>query len=257
MHNQQKPQQQTPTNGHTWLHTQVLGSWHNINHRTSQCNTHMDNDRDLHSLLNPHAHQPHHTNDTTYIGKRSARDTPEHRAHPEQTLPHKRCNQHTMPTKGPPTTTQHQHPAIYKTDTPTMVDLNATQSKYTSDFIGLVLPCSPTLEHPAAPMLVNFMTKGCDAAIDAQWTIDMIKAAIAHGAHPSALQPEPAMQLQAETLKMVKEGYAHLVAWDSIKQNPLPSLKISPITTTPHKSRGYRGFKNKVISWFQDSVETP
>ena len=70
-------------------------------------------------------------------------------------------------------------------------------------------------------MLVEFATVGCDAAI------------------PSAQLPEPATQLRQETLKIIKQGYARLVAWDSIKDNPPPNLKISPIAAIPHKSCGY------------------
>ena len=89
-------------------------------------------------------------------------------------------------------------------------------------------------------MLLDFSTNSCDATIDTPWTMDIIKTALARGAHPSALQPEPAAQLQAETLEKVKQGYACLVAWDSIKNNPPPTLKISPITAIPHKIREYR-----------------
>ena len=115
---------------------------------------------------------------------------------------------------------------------PTAANLSKTQSKYNKNFIGLVLPHGPALEHPTTPMLMDFVTNGCNAAIDTHWTMDMIEAAVAHRAHPSALQPEPAMQLRTETLKKVKQGYAHLVTWDSIKHNPPPTLKISPIATT-------------------------
>ena len=85
-------------------------------------------------------------------------------------------------------------------------NLSETQSKYNKQFLGLVLPYGPALEHPAAPMLMDYMTNGCDAAINMQWTMDMIKAAIACGAHPSALLPEPAAQLQAEMLEKVEQG---------------------------------------------------
>ena len=87
---------------------------------------------------------------------------------------------------------------------------------------------------------MDFATNGCNAAIDMQWTMDMIESTTVCRAHPSALQPEPAAQLRAETLEKVAQGYAHLVTWDSIKHNPPPTLKISPIAAIPHKSWGYR-----------------
>ena len=101
------------------------------------------------------------------------------------------------------------------------------------------MPSRPALEHPAAPMLMEFATIGCDAAIDTQWTMEMIEVAIMRGAHPSAQLPEPTAQLCQETLKKIDQGYAQLVAWNSIKENPPPNLKISPIATIPHKSHGY------------------
>lgn len=41
-------------------------------------------------------------------------------------------------------------------------------------------------------------------------------------------------------LEKVEQGYAQLVAWDAIKNNPPKTLKISPIAAIPHKSRGFR-----------------
>ena len=76
-----------------------------------------------------------------------------------------------------------------------MDGLSEKQSKYNKNFLGLVMPSGPTLAHPAAPMLVEFTTVSCDAAINTQWTLEMIEAAITRGAHPSAQLPEPAAQL--------------------------------------------------------------
>ena len=88
-------------------------------------------------------------------------------------------------------------------------------------------------------MLLEFATKGCNAAIKDKWSMELIKAAPAKGAHPSTLQLEPAAQLCAKTLGKMEQGYACLVNWDDIKDNPLPNLKISPIAAIPHKSQGY------------------
>ena len=69
--------------------------------------------------------------------------------------------------------------------------------------------------------------------------MELLEAAIAKGAHPSALLLEPAAQLRAETLEKISQGYAWLIAWDDIKHDPPPKLKISPIAAIPHKNRGY------------------
>ena len=113
-----------------------------------------------------------------------------------QAFPHKRRDQCMTPTKEPNRPNQQQQQISeqnrYTADT---ADLSSTQSKYNKNFLGLVLPRGPALEHPATPTLVDFATNGCNAAIDTHWTTDMIEAAITRGAHPSALQPEPAAQL--------------------------------------------------------------
>ena len=199
----------------------------------------MDNDGDNQSLLTHHAAHNHRTHSTNTHGKRTACQTPNRSTCHMQSAPHKWRDQRSMPTKETPSSSQqHQqsdtanHPAMHS-------ELTETQSKYHKDFIGLVLPHGPTLEHPAAPLLMEYMTNSCNAAIHMQWTMEMLKAAITRGAHPSALQPEPATQLRAETLEKVDQGYARLITWDSIKHNPPPTLKILPIAAIPHKSRGY------------------
>jgi len=44
----------------------------------------------------------------------------------------------------------------------------------------------------------------------------------------------------AEVSEKVKSGQAKLVAWESIKDNMPPELKISPIVAIPHKSKQFR-----------------
>ena len=36
------------------------------------------------------------------------------------------------------------------------------------------------------------------------------------------------------------KGQARLVDWDSIKDDPPPELKVSPLAAVPHKSRMWR-----------------
>ena len=138
-----------------------------------------------------------------------------------------------------------------------MDGLSKKKSKYNKNFVGLVMPSGPALAHPAALMLVEFATVGCDAAINMQWTREMIEAAIARGAHPSTQLPEPAAQLWQETLEKIEQGYARLVAWDSIKDNPPPNLKISPIAAIPHKSHGYQMILDLSYSVTIDNTSHP
>ena len=68
--------------------------------------------------------------------------------------------------------------------------------------------------------------------------MEMLEAAIEKGSHPSAMEPEAAGQLRAETLEKVAQGYARLVTWAELKRNRPRNLKISPIMAIPHKSEG-------------------
>jgi hypothetical protein len=60
------------------------------------------------------------------------------------------------------------------------------------------------------------------------------------GPHHSALSDEAIAHFKAEVDKKVRIGQAKLVTWDSIKDNPPPELKISPIAAIPHKSKQFR-----------------
>ena len=102
-----------------------------------------------------------------------------------------------MPTKDAAAPSQQHQPADTVQGHTITTTLSETQSKYHKQFLGLVLPHDPTLEHPTAPLLVEYATNGCDATINTHWTMEMLEAAINRGAHPSALQPEPAAHLQA------------------------------------------------------------
>ena len=43
----------------------------------------------------------------------------------------------------------------------------------------------------------------------------------------------------AEAIEEVNAGQSRIAKWDSIKDNPPPQLKISPIAAIPHKSMGF------------------
>jgi hypothetical protein len=118
--------------------------------------------------------------------------------------------------------------------------LNERQRKYQKVFKGLMAPSGKVLNHPAAPLLLELATVGCQADVGEGWTLAMLEAAITKGSHPSAMEPEAAAQLREETLEKVAQGYARLVNWSELRRAPPKNLKISPIAAIPHKSRGYR-----------------
>ncbi len=55
----------------------------------------------------------------------------------------------------------------------------------------------------------------------------------------SALTNKAIAHFKGEVEEKVRIGQAILVAWDSIKDNPPPELKISPIAAIPQKSKQY------------------
>ena len=94
--------------------------------------------------------------------------------------------------------------------------------------------------HPAADTLLQYATGGCPCNTGQPWTVEQMQAAIDRGPHSSALEPDAIEQMAKEIEEKVRVGQCEVVEWDSIKDNPPPQLKISPLAMVPHKSRKYR-----------------
>ena len=106
---------------------------------------------------------------------------------------------------------------------------------------GQMCPSGEALNHPAAPLLMEYATNGCPVQTNRQWTLEELEAAVERGPHSSALIPE-AMKQHAEELQIkVEKGQARVVLWEELKKNLPPELKISPFTMIPHKSKPFRG----------------
>lgn len=102
-------------------------------------------------------------------------------------------------------------------------------------------PSGPALQHPATDRyLQEYATTGCPVDCGEDWTLEQVDAAVAHGAHPSASEPEAAEALHLETLEQVEGGFARLIPWKVLRGQLQRKLKISPIAAIPHKSRSYR-----------------
>ncbi len=101
-------------------------------------------------------------------------------------------------------------------------------------------PSGRALHHPAAELLNQWATFGCPTHTGQPWTKEDMWAAVAWGPHQSALTPEAIDHFAEEAKEKVKTNQAQIVAWDDIKDNPPPQLKISPIPAIPHKSKTYR-----------------
>ena len=72
------------------------------------------------------------------------------------------------------------------------------------------------------------------------WTTYKMKAAVTKGPHSSALEKDAISQIQVKAWGKAAHGFANIMRWDDIKQNPLPNLKFSPLAMIMHKSRKYR-----------------
>jgi hypothetical protein len=105
---------------------------------------------------------------------------------------------------------------------------------------GEMCPFVLALLHPAADLLKEWATYGCPTKTGTPWTQEQMQAVVDRGPHWSALTGDAITHFRAEVDKKVKRGQAKLVAWDSIKDNPPVTLKISPIAAIPHKSKQFR-----------------
>ena len=119
-------------------------------------------------------------------------------------------------------------------------EITSTQSKYTPVFRGRMRPDPSISHHPAFPMLQKYATEGCPVDCGEPWTREHLDAAVNRGPHISARSSQAAACLREEALEKVQQGYAEIVNWDDIKENPHPNLKISPLAAVPHKSRLFR-----------------
>ena len=105
---------------------------------------------------------------------------------------------------------------------------------------GLVVPRWRAREHPAAAMLLRYAQQGCPVDVGRDWTPEEMEAAIKRGPHVSSLEPDAIAQIQIEAREKEKQGFARIIKWDDIRDDPPLKLKVSPLAMIPHKSRKYR-----------------
>jgi hypothetical protein len=119
-------------------------------------------------------------------------------------------------------------------------------------------PMGLALEHPVAPTLQEYATYGCPAKTRKEWTKAEIWEALERGPHVSALSVEALEHFQAEARKKVATGQATIVDWDTIKHDPPPQMKVSPIAVIPHKSKAFRSILDlSFLLRLQDGTKLP
>ena len=68
-------------------------------------------------------------------------------------------------------------------------------------------------------------------------TKDEVVAAIRRGPHVSAKTPEAIELFEEDITYQVEAGFARIVAWDDIKDDLPPQLKVSPVAAVPQTNR--------------------
>ena len=104
----------------------------------------------------------------------------------------------------------------------------------------LMYPRGRAVAHLAGGLLKEWAEYGCPTVTGENWTRDQMVAAIARGPHKSAMEPAALLHFKAEVEEKVRLGQARVVEWETIKDNPPPQLKISPVAAIPHNSKPYR-----------------
>ncbi|MGH7955102.1 MAG: hypothetical protein ACREOZ_03995, partial [Gloeomargaritales cyanobacterium] len=132
-----------------------------------------------------------------------------------------------------------------------------TAQKQQGKWIGLMRPSGRALAHPAAPALIQYAQHGCPVDCGSNWTHEQITKAVERGPHPSANDPEAAKELWAEAREKVNQRFAQIVAWNDIKDNPPPSLKVSPVAMIPHKSRKFRAILDLSFQHSVGQMQSP
>ena len=89
-------------------------------------------------------------------------------------------------------------------------------------------------------LLLQYARVGCLVSVGRDWTPNEMESAVVKGPHSLSLEDDAISQIQVEAREKFSQGFATIVKWDDITQNPSPILKFSPLAMIPHKSRKYK-----------------
>ena len=103
-----------------------------------------------------------------------------------------------------------------------------------------MFPRNRATKHPAYQMLLDWAINGCPTNCGPDWSLDQINAYLEYSNHTSANSPDAIQAIAAETQERIAAGICQAVPWNTIKTNPPPNLKISPLAAIPHKTRLFR-----------------
>jgi hypothetical protein len=100
----------------------------------------------------------------------------------------------------------------------------------------LMSPSACVNFHPFTETLREW-EEGVPVDCGEDWTLEQIEAAISQGPHQSALTPESLELIEEDVAYQVRAGYAEVVDWEWLKENPPAKLKISPLAVVPQANR--------------------
>ena len=108
------------------------------------------------------------------------------------------------------------------------------------NYIGLMRPRGPALQHPAAPLLHYYSTQGCPVDCGEPWSLQHIMQAVKRGNHISAKTEEAITYLEEESIERVQGGFVSIKKLGEILKNRPKNFKLSPLAMIHHNSRKFR-----------------
>ena len=119
-------------------------------------------------------------------------------------------------------------------------ELTGTDGVIDGKLQGIVFPRWRAKQHLAENLLLQYARVGWPVLVGRDWNPDEMETVVTKVPHSLALEDAAISQIQVEAQENAAQGFATIVGWEDIKQNPPSNLKISPMAIIPHKSRKYR-----------------
>ena len=119
-------------------------------------------------------------------------------------------------------------------------ELTGTDGVIDGKLRGIVFPRWRAKQHPVANLLLQYARVGCPVSVGRDWNPEEMEAAVTKVPHSSELEDDAISKIQFKAREKSAHGFATIVRWDDIKQNPPSNLKIPPLSIIPHTSRKYR-----------------
>jgi hypothetical protein len=101
----------------------------------------------------------------------------------------------------------------------------------------LMKPTGVALLHPFSSNLQEWHEKGVPVDCGYPWSRQVIEESIKRSNHVSATTKEAIDLIKSDVDYQIKAGFAKLIPWETIKDDPPENLKISPVAVIFYKER--------------------